>query len=125
MINKPFAIRLVLCELLNVINLPVQIHVTNVFLNHQFISLGLNVLNSGLDGLADTFAHVFPKVTKCDFYKFGASGSIQTYDALCVMALNVINEKIYLILWFWYCFMIVTTTASMLWRIATFILYSR
>lgn len=123
-INKPFAIRMVLCEMLNVINLAVQIYVTNVFLNYQFISLGPKLFKRGLE-FDDYLAYVFPKVAKCDFYKFGPSGSIQIYDALCVMPLNVINDKIYLIIWFWYCFMIVVTIVSILWRIASFIFHSR
>lgn len=42
------------------------------------------------------------QVTKCIFHKYGPSGSIQQHDALCVMALNIIHEKIYTVLWFWF-----------------------
>lgn len=44
---------------------------------------------------------VFPRMTKCTFHKYGASGSLQKHDALCVLALNILNEKIYIFLWFW------------------------
>ena len=44
---------------------------------------------------------VFPRVTKCKFWKYGPSGTVQKHDALCVLALNIINEKIYVMLWFW------------------------
>lgn len=43
---------------------------------------------------ADPMEAVFPKLTKCTFFKYGPSGSIQRHDALCVMALNVVNEKV-------------------------------
>lgn len=43
---------------------------------------------------------IFPRVTKCTFHKYGASGSIQKHDALCVLALNILNEKIYIFLWY-------------------------
>ncbi|XP_063593185.1 innexin inx3-like isoform X2 [Penaeus indicus] len=48
---------------------------------------------------------VFPdkaaeRVTKCTWHKFGASGSLQTHDALCVLPMNVMNEKTFLVLWF-------------------------
>jgi hypothetical protein len=36
---------------------------------------------------------VFPRMTKCIYKKFGASGTIQTHDALCILPINVINEK--------------------------------
>jgi len=45
---------------------------------------------------------VFPRVTKCTFYNYGSSGTIQKHDALCVLGLNIINEKIYITLWFWF-----------------------
>ncbi|VEN36405.1 unnamed protein product [Callosobruchus maculatus] len=45
---------------------------------------------------------VFPRVTKCTFHKFGPSGSIQKHDALCILAQNILNEKIYIFLWFWF-----------------------
>jgi len=51
---------------------------------------------------SDPMVEVFPRITKCTFHKFGASGSIQKHDALCVLALNILNEKIYIFLWFWF-----------------------
>ena len=41
-------------------------------------------------------------MTKCTFHKFGPSGTVQTFDGLCVLPLNIINEKIYVFLWFWF-----------------------
>jgi ABC-type phosphate/phosphonate transport system ATPase subunit len=32
-------------------------------------------------------------MTKCTFHKFGASGDIETHDALCILPLNIFNEK--------------------------------
>lgn len=51
---------------------------------------------------SDPMVEVFPRITKCTFHKYGASGSIQKHDALCVLALNILNEKIYIFLWFWF-----------------------
>jgi hypothetical protein len=33
-------------------------------------------------------------MTKCTFHKFGGSGTIQKFDALCVLGMNIINEKV-------------------------------
>ena len=38
---------------------------------------------------------------KCSFFKYGPSGTVQTHDAICVLPINIINEKIYVFLWFW------------------------
>ena len=47
----------------------------------------------------DPMIRVFPRVTKCTFHKYGSSGTIENVDAMCVLALNIINEKIYVFLW--------------------------
>ena len=42
------------------------------------------------------------KVAKCTFERFGPSGTIEVFDGLCVLPINIINEKIYIFLWFWF-----------------------
>lgn len=124
-INKKFARRMMFCEFLNLANLILQVYVTNVFLAGQFFPLGFNFIEDDFVGKMDVLDVVFPKVTKCDFYKYGQSGSIQRHDALCVMALNIIHEKIYVILWFWYWILAVVTVGSILWRMMSVVLFSR
>ena len=65
----------------------------------------------------DPMSRVFPKMTKCSFHKFGPSGTVEKFDGLCVLPLNIINEKIYLFLWFWF---ILVTVLSLL-QIGTYI----
>ena len=50
----------------------------------------------------DPMVAVFPRVTKCTFHKYGPSGSIQKHDTLCILALNILNEKIFILIWFWF-----------------------
>lgn len=118
-INKMFAKRLIFSEILNVVNLVLQIYLTNRFLSGQFYSLGLDFLRDDFTGRMDALDIVFPKVTKCDFFKYGQTGSLQRHDALCVMALNIINEKIFVILWFWYILMVFVSAAGLVWRLIT------
>ncbi len=54
-------------------------------------------------------SRVFPRMTKCTFHKYGSSGTIQRLDALCVLGMNVMNEKIYIFLWFWFILLAVIT----------------
>lgn len=124
-LNNRFAPRLILCELLCLANLLLQIYATHRFLGRNFLTLGLDFMRDDFTGPMDALDRVFPKVTKCLFYKYGASGSIQHHDALCVMALNVINEKIYTFLWFWFLILLVVTVTALLWRLTTYLLHSR
>ena len=54
------------------------------------------------------------RITKCHFHKYGPSGTIERHDAMCVLALNIINEKIYVFLWFWLIALAVLTSLYLL-----------
>ncbi|XP_017767584.1 PREDICTED: innexin inx7-like [Eufriesea mexicana] len=124
-LNRPWAYYLGLCEVLNFINVLSQIYLTDWFLGGAFLNLAQSVGQAGSDTVLDQLDIVFPKVTKCTFHKYGPSGSIQNHDALCVMALNVVNEKIYVFLWYWFIILSVITGFGLLWRILTMVLHSR
>lgn len=82
-VNRNWAGKMVLCEWLNLANLLLQIYLTHLFLGRQFLMLGPDFLRDDFNGIMDTLDVIFPKVTKCHFHKYGASGSIQKHDALC------------------------------------------
>lgn len=63
---------------------------------------------------SDPMVEIFPRITKCTFHKYGASGSIQKHDALCVLALNILNEKIYIFLWFWFILLAVLSACAII-----------
>lgn len=124
-VNRWWANRLVVCEFLNLANLALQVYVTDRFLGGQFYALGVHFVRDDFRGIMDTLDVVFPKVTKCHFHKYGPSGTIQKIDALCVMALNVINEKIFVFLWFWYWVLAAVSVAAIVWRMLTMVMHSR
>ncbi|XP_037084386.1 innexin shaking-B-like [Pollicipes pollicipes] len=62
---------------------------------------------------------MFPRLTKCTFYRYGAGGSLERYDALCVLSINVVNDKIYLTVWFWYIVLLVLGSLLLLYRLVT------
>jgi len=46
-------------------------------------------------------SRLFPKLATCAFNIYGPAGTVETKDALCVLPLNVLIKKIYIIIWFW------------------------
>merc|ERR1712128_230221 len=62
----------------------------------------------------DPMSRIFPRVTKCTFNKFGPLGSLQRRDAMCVLPVNIINEKIYVFLWFWLIILVIISGLSLL-----------
>lgn len=61
---------------------------------------------------------VFPKVAKCIFNKYGISGTVETHDGFCVLPLNILNEKIYIFLWFWLVALTIFTCLSLAFHLA-------
>ncbi|XP_066593965.1 innexin inx7 [Prorops nasuta] len=124
-LNRNWAYYLSFCEILNFLNVLAQIYITDAFLGGAFLGLGNTLRAEDFRDQMDPLDIIFPKVTKCTFYKYGPSGSIQSHDALCVMALNVVNEKIYTFLWFWFIILAIVTGLGLLWRILTMVVHSR
>jgi len=110
------------CELLNFANVVGQIFFTDMFLGYQFQQFGRDVLSQieePINVRDDPLNRVFPKVAKCTFQKFGPSGSLQKHDALCVLPLNIINEKIYVFLYLWFVFLAAVSGIWLVYRILT------
>jgi len=93
------------CEVLCFIVVIMNIYMVNAFLGGEFLSYGSEVIEySNMDQAerVDPMIYVFPRMTKCTFRKFGSSGSIERMDALCLLPLNILNEKIFILQWFWF-----------------------
>uniref|UniRef100_A0A0K2UID2 Innexin n=1 Tax=Lepeophtheirus salmonis TaxID=72036 RepID=A0A0K2UID2_LEPSM len=119
-----YTLKFFFCELLNFINVISQIFFTDFFLGGQFTTYGSEVLSMTElepDQRSDPLSRVFPKMTKCTFHKFGPSGTIEKFDGLCVLPLNIINEKIYVFLWFWFIIVSVITGMHVIYRILTIV----
>ncbi|XP_019871472.1 innexin inx2 [Aethina tumida] len=115
-----YAFRFFICEILNLINVIGQIFFMDFFLDGEFSTYGRDVLRfteMEPEDRSDPMAKVFPKVTKCTFRKYGPSGSIQSFDGLCVLPVNIVNEKIYVFLWFWFIILSVLTCISIIYRV--------
>lgn len=119
-----YAYRFFLCELLNLVNVIGQIFFIDFFLDGEFTTYGSEVLRfteMEPEQRMDPMSRVFPKVTKCTFHKYGASGTVQKFDGLCVLPLNIVNEKIYVFLWFWFIILAALSGLSLFYRVAVLI----
>jgi len=118
--NNAYAFRFFLCEVFNLINIIIQMVFINSFLGGEFTTYGLDVLKF-LDNdpavRVDPMAKVFPKMTKCTFRKFGPSGEVQKYDHLCMLPLNILNEKMFIVFWFWFYIVLIFSILAVLYRV--------
>lgn len=49
--------------------------------------------------------------------RFGPSASIEKHDAICILPLNIVNEKSYIFLWFWFIVLAILTGAVLVFRL--------
>lgn len=117
----------ILCEILNLANVIGQIYLVDRFLGGEFTKFGIKVLKyseTDQEFRDDPMVRVFPRMTKCTFHRYGPSGDVQRHDAFCILSLNIINEKIYIFLWFWFVVLAVLSGLVVLYRLLT-ILFPR
>lgn len=63
---------------------------------------------------------IFPKVAKCTYEPYGPSGSAQIFDALCLLPLNTLNQKLFIIVWIWYIVQLIMSILNLLyWMIVS------
>ncbi|KAG5869925.1 Innexin shaking-B, partial [Gonioctena quinquepunctata] len=108
------------CEILALANVIGQMFLMNRFFDGAFLMFGFEVLsfiNADQEDRMDPMIQIFPRMTKCTFRKYGVSGDEEKHDALCILPLNVVNEKIYVFLWFWFVMLSVLTFFTVIYRI--------
>ncbi|KAG8238732.1 hypothetical protein J437_LFUL016003 [Ladona fulva] len=115
-----WAYKYYVCELLALFNVVGQMFLMNRFFDGAFLMYGIEVIDwidSDQEDRIDPMIVIFPRMTKCTFHKFGSSGEVERHDAVCILPLNVVNEKIYIFLWFWFLLLGFLTTLTLMWRL--------
>lgn len=120
-----------LCHVIMFINLIVQITVLNAIFNNQFVTYGIDAfyysfIDSDIYGLRDMHGKsttelnspmdfVFPKITKCSMEVLSEAGNrLDQYSFMCVLPLNIVHDKFFLVLWFWFLILTVLTVAQLI-----------
>ena len=101
-----------------------QMFLMDRFFEGAFFTFGLEVIafaERDQEDRLDPMVYIFPRMTKCTFHKFGASGEVEKHDALCILPLNIVNEKIYIFLWFWFLILGVLSALVVVYRLVIII----
>lgn len=119
--NNRYATKFLFFEVTNLMNAAAQMFLMDKFMGGRFFDYGLRLLAYfNFDGdqtlLVDPMDEVFPKMTKCDFHYHSSAGQINLSDAMCLLPQNIVNEKVFLVMWFWFIFLITATSFAVLYR---------
>jgi hypothetical protein len=90
------------------------------FLDGEFLTYGTEVvkfMQSDQEDRVDPMIYIFPRMTKCTFFKYGLSGEVERHDSICILPLNIVNEKIYIFLWFWFIILAILTSILVIYRL--------
>jgi len=108
------ALKLLICQVIALVFTVGQMYLMDLVLTNQFLSLGSNFLS--LEMLSEALNVVFPKVVKCSMSYHGVSGNIENNSGMCTLPINIINEKIYLLLWLWFTCLACISTISLVYQ---------
>jgi len=111
------------CEIMNLFIVLLQFVMTNTFLHYRFYGYGPKVLSyyrlpeeeqkEHKNPMCDTF----PRIASCNYWRWGSGGKQENINAICVLALNMINDKVFLILWWWFFFISLIGVIRIIYRI--------
>jgi len=101
------------CEVLNLVIVILHFLLSNKFLQHRYLLYGFNVWQyyllpeeeQRMPGRKNPMCNTFPRIASCDYWRWGSGGKQENINAICILGLNHINDKVFFLLW-WWCFVI-------------------
>lgn len=110
-----FARKMVFCETAILVVSVLQMYLLDLVFGGHFFSLGSEFMNASY-----TWEHyriverVFPLVTNCDMDYIGSGGSPVTDSGVCLLSVNILNQKIFMLSWYLHIFIIVFSALKVL-----------
>jgi len=123
--TKTYYLKFFACQCLALLVLYLTFRGTDQFLNGKFDRYGYNIYEYYNHNeterlrlnLAEPMCNAFPTKVSCVFVNFGTAGGVQPKNELCILSQNIINEKIYLVLWVWLWLVWVIMIAQLIWEV--------
>ncbi|XP_077507583.1 innexin shaking-B-like [Amblyomma americanum] len=118
--NRCYLVKYLICEALSVFNVVAQVGFTDYVLGGGFLTYGWDLVRwhrgDGREFVSPAVM-AFPRIAMCSFLKYGDSGALENREAICVLPLNILNEKLFAFLWFWYALLLVAGVLVVIYRV--------
>ena len=112
---KGLTSKYLLFKFINLTNVIGQFFIFNVIFSGKFIDYGFKYIwkiwNSENPLL---LTKSFPIFTLCDFFVYEPNRKIHEYTVQCILPMNVLLEKFYILIWFWLIFLSIVTLWNLL-----------
>ena len=72
-----------------------------------------------IDLMLNPMCSVFPTIVSCDYTTFAVNGADDKRSNICILGQNIMNQQIYLILWFWFIVLFVASGWMVIYRLVT------
>lgn len=125
--NNWYFAKFVCCEMSNIIMLFANFWAIDKFLGGKFRYYGWDIYvysQMGKDEQSraiNPFCQAFPTEVSCTIPNIGAAGGEQNHNGLCILSQNIINEKMYFVLWLYLVLLMMISLPYMLFRLSTII----
>lgn len=103
-------------KLLYLANAIGQLYLMKHFLgfDEDMVGFGLHLANSLTSGVKWEESLYFPRIAFCSITISHLGQSNNRYMGMCALAINMLNEKLYIFLWFWTLAVAISTTISLI-----------
>merc|ERR1712141_400682 len=117
--TKTYYLKFLVCQCLALLVLILNFYGTNQFLDKKFALYGYNVVEYHMEPgeLVDPMCNTFPTRVSCTYTYMGTGGKDSDVNGKCLLTQNIINEKIYLALWFWFVAMFAIMISQLIWEV--------
>ncbi|CAF0803749.1 unnamed protein product [Adineta ricciae] len=99
----------VFVKLLYICNAIGQLFLLNVFMGRGFTLIGFETIHRWWNNQDLEVVERFPRITMCKFIIRTLGDNIQPYDVQCLLPINIYNEKVFMIIWFWLAFVTIAS----------------
>lgn len=99
-----YTLSFVACEVINVVLCAAQMYFIHWLFNSELWEQQIEVIKAvfGTERSLPLLHEAFPKVIKCNFERYGPSGTVEILDAMCFFHQNRFNEVAFTLLWIWF-----------------------
>ena len=85
--------------------------------SQQHLNLRPRVDQSSLLNFTVRIFKFFALAASCDYWRWGSGGQQENINAICVLTTNMVNDKVFLILWWWFLFLAIVGALRIVYRI--------